>query len=142
MCVEWRCTVDGVVELAKGRVVPSRRVGSKAREVAEIVGALVLPMQGYHVAKALTDERVSERIVEETAWFVPVDRIKERIAEQSADVLMSQMRPVIVKVIQPVLVVCINDRAAGQMDIQLPPVIQEIAAVVQEVAKLVPRERV
>ena len=62
-----------------------------AREVAEIVGASVLPIQEHEVVKAILEERVSERNVEQIAWSVLVDHIKERIAVQSADVPVSQM---------------------------------------------------
>ena len=64
---------------------------------------------------------MSERIVEQIARSVLVDRIKDRIAEQRVDVLVPQMRREIVEVVQLVSVELIKDRIADQMvDILVP----------------------
>ena len=74
------------------------RKGFPAREVAEIMGALVLPIQEHEVVKALPEERVSERIV-----------------AQSVDVSVPQMRRETVMVVQPVLVERIKGRIFDQI---------------------------
>ena len=62
------------------------------------------------------DHRVCrERIVEQIARSVLMDRIKDRIAEQSVDVFVPKMRRQIVEVIQLVLVERIKDKIADHM---------------------------
>ena len=90
MCVEWCCTVAGVVESEEGSVVPNRGVGS----------APVMPIQEHDVVEAIPEERVSERTVEQITRSVPVYRIKDRIAEQIVDVPVPQMRREMVEVVQ------------------------------------------
>ena len=64
-------------------VVPSRGVGSTTRHPCTIGGGVDA---GSEVVKAFPEERASERIVEQIAWTVPVDCIKDRITERSVDV--------------------------------------------------------
>ena len=99
---------------------------SVAQKSAEIVDAPVLPIKEHEVIQAIPEERVSEKIV-----------------EQSVDACVPQMRREIVEVIQPVLVERIISRVADHMvDIPVPPVKKEIVAVVQEEERTAPRERV
>ena len=81
-----------------------------AQKSAEIVGALVLPNKEHEVIKAIPEERVSERIMEQSVGA-------------------AQMSLEIVGVIQPVLVERIQGRVADQMVIPVPPVMEEIVAV-------------
>ena len=67
-----------------------------------------------------------------------IDKVNE-----TPHVFLPQVRREIVEVIQPVLVERIKGGVADQMvDIRMPPVVEEIAAVVREKVKFVPQERV
>ena len=58
----------------------------ETREVTESLGAPVLTIQMHEVVKAIPDECVSERVMEQIAQSVPVERIKDRIADPMVDI--------------------------------------------------------
>ena len=65
------------------------------------------------------------------------------VAEQMLSVLMDQKRREFVEVVQPVLVERLRGRVAYHMVVILvPPVMEQIVAVAQEVVRLVPQPRV
>ena len=107
-CVEWCCTFHGVVELEEGVVVPSHGVGSAARYT------------GGHRERWCS--RVADPGARGADRSVPVDRIKDRVAEHSVDVPVPQTRRETAEVIQPVPVERIKDRIADPIvDIPVPP---------------------
>ena len=88
------------VELALWLDFLAAVVVEETREVAESVGAPVLPIQEHEVAEALSKERVSERIVERIARSVLVDVIKDRIAQNMVDLPRPRMRHEIAEAVQ------------------------------------------
>ena len=83
MCVEWCFTLDGVIESEEGSVVPIRGVCSAARDTGgrRERGCSGVADPGTRRGQWIPEELVSERIVEQIAQDVPVDRITDRIAE-------------------------------------------------------------
>ena len=77
-------------------------------------------------------------------WWRPSGDVGKGVAaDETPHVLVLQMSRDIVEVIQPVVVERIRGRVADQMvDFPVPPVMEEIMAVVQGEEKLVPQERV
>ena len=103
-------------------------------------------MERAWVLAGASQERVHERVVEQTVAFFFVLPIKEAIvevAEQRVDVPVPPKRREIVEVIQLVPVERIKGRVADQMaGIPVPLVMEEIVSVLQELVKLVSQERV
>ena len=122
-CVAWCCTFDGVVELEKGLVVSNLGVGSAA-QLPSTGGrrdrcASVLPIQEHEVAKAIPSS-----VCRSGSWSCSLGLClwtasRERIAVQSVDVSVPQMRRDIAEVTQLVLE-RIKGRVADQMDIPAP----------------------
>ena len=91
MCVEWCCTFHGVIELEEGVVVSSR--GELAlRAETRSQRALVLPCCRSRSTKwcDLRGARVGAHRGADRS--VPVDRINDRVEEQSVDVLVPQVK--------------------------------------------------
>ena len=169
--VEWCCTFDGVVESEEGFVVPNRRVGSastslhkrwwrKQRRCSGVADPGARSGQGDLRGACVGAGRGADRPVfscglhqrpshgadggspwqdiEEAVKLVRVEPIKDHITQQSLDVLKQE----IVQPTQLVTVERIQDDIVEQMvDLPVPLVMGEIVAVVQEVVRLVPQER-
>ena len=129
-CVERCCILDGVrpTELALLLDFFAAVVVEKTREVAKVIGAVVLPIQEHEVVKAVPEKRVSKRIVEQI------------VRSRNGDVFVSQMRREIVEVIQPVIVDRIKKQKAFQkVETPVLRVMEESVAAVWEVVRLVPQ---
>ena len=112
ICVDWCCNFDGVVEPEERCVGSSRGVGSAVRDTG---GRIERWCSGVADPGARSGEGDSLR-----AGVEPV-RGADRIAEQSVDVLLPQVRQEIVESTQLVIVERIRDQVGEQMGVVFVP---------------------